>query len=201
MIYCLKGELLKKTLDRVVLCCGGVGYQVQVPSSVAGALPAVGQNTTLYTFMNITENDVSLFGFATEEQQACFKMLTAVTGVGPKAALAILSVMPPERIALAASAGDYKAFTAASGVGNKLAQRIALELKDKVGKGLVDGVELGDVAGVAAAPSSNTAQAIAALVSLGYSQSEAAVAVAKVDETLPVEEIIKLALRGMAGRR
>ena len=201
MIYCLKGELLKKTLDCVVLLCGGVGYQVQVPTSVAGALPAVGQQATLYTFMNITENDVSLFGFASEEQQACFKLLTGVTGVGPKAALAILSVMTPERIALAASAGDHKAFTAAKGVGNKLAQRIALELKDKVGKGLAEGIELGDVAGAVSSPTTGATQAIAALVSLGYSQSEAAVAISKVDETLPVEEMIRVALQGMAGRR
>ena len=136
MIYCLSGTILKKSLDQVVIRCAGVGYQVQVPASVAGALPAVGQEAVLYTCMNVTENDVSLFGFADEEQQACFKMLTAVSGVGPKVGLAILSVLSPQRIALAASAGDHKAFTAASGVGPKLAQRITLELKDKVGKGL-----------------------------------------------------------------
>ena len=201
MIYCLQGELVKKTLDSVVVLCGGVGYQVQVPASVSGALPPVGKRATLYTIMNVTDSDVSLFGFESEEQRECFHLLTGVTGVGPKAALAILSVMTPQRIALAASAGDHKAFTAAKGVGNKLAQRIALELKDKVGKGLVEGVQLEDVAGAAASPASGTAQAIAALVSLGYSQSEAAVAVSGVDPTLPVEEIIKLALRSMAGRR
>ena len=116
MIYCLNGKILKKSLDQVVISCAGVGYQVQVPSSVAGALPAVGQEATLYTCMNVTESDVSLFGFADEEQQACFKMLTAVSGVGPKVGLAILSVLSPQRIALAASAGDHKAFKAASGV-------------------------------------------------------------------------------------
>ena len=198
MIYCLTGTVIKKTLDMVVLSCAGVGYQVLVPASVAGALPAAGKEATLYTYMNITENDISLFGFATEEQQACFKMLTGVSGVGPKGGLAILSVLTPARFALAVSAGDHKAFTAATGVGNKLAQRITLELKDKVGKGLVDGISLGDVGGAAAASSGNTTQAIAALASLGYTQSEAAVAVAKLDETLPVEELIKLALRGMA---
>lgn len=201
MIYCLRGTVFKKTLDSVVLLCGGVGYQVQVPTSVSGALPALGKEATLYTIMNLTDNDVSLFGFASEEQQSCFKMLTGVTGVGPRAALAILSVMTPDRIALAASAEDYKAFTAAKGVGKKLAQRIALELKDKVGMGFGEGLELADVAGAAGAPSGSLSQAIAALVSLGYSQSEAAAAVAKVDGTLPVEEIIKLALRGMAAGR
>ena len=121
MIYCLTGKLLKKTLDMVVLSCAGVGYLVQVPASVSSALPAIGHEATLYTYMNITENDVTLFGFATEEQQACFKMLTAVSGVGPKVGLAILNVMTPERITLAISAGDHKAFTAANGVGPKLA--------------------------------------------------------------------------------
>ncbi len=203
MIYCLTGKIVKKSLNAVVISCGGVGYYAQCPASVAGALPGVGQETTLYTVMSVTENDVSLYGFATEEQQACFEMLTAVSGVGPKVGLAILSVMEPQRVALAISAGDHKAFKAATGVGPKLAQRIVLELKDKVAKGFVDGISLEDVAGTAADTpvSQGSAQAIAALVSLGYSQSEAALAVAKIDAALPVEEIIKLALRGMAGRR
>ena len=202
MIYSLTGKVLKKTRDMVVISCGGVGYQVMVPASVAGALPGAGQEATVYTYMNISENDISLFGFATEEQKACFAMLTGVSGVGPKAGLAILSVMNPDRVALAVSAGDHKAFTAANGVGPKLAQRIVLELKDKVGKGLAEGgLTLSDVSAAAQGPTGNLSQAIAALVSLGYSQSEAALSVAKVDETLPVEEIIKLALRSMAGRR
>ena len=203
MIYCLTGKIVKKSMSAVVLSCGGVGYYAQCPASVAGALPGVGKEATLYTVMSVTENDVSLYGFATEEQQACFEMLTAVSGVGPKVGLAILSVMEPQRVALAISAGDHKAFKAANGVGPKLAQRIVLELKDKVAKGFVDGISLEDVACAASdAPASqSSAQAIAALVSLGYSQSEAALAISKIDATLPVEEIIKLALRGMAGRR
>ena len=204
MIYCLTGKIVKKSMNAVVLSCGGVGYYAQCPASVAGALPGVGREATIYTVMSVTENDVSLYGFATEEQQACFEMLTAESGVGPKVGLAILSVMEPERVALAISAGDHKAFKAASGVGPKLAQRIVLELRDKVAKGFVSGISLEDVAGASAqTPAAQSrSQAIAALVSLGYSQSEAALAVSKIDATLPVEEIIKLALRGMAaGRR
>ena len=203
MIYCLTGKIVKKSMNAVVLSCGGVGYYAQCPASVAGALPGVGKETTLYTVMSVTENDVSLYGFATEEQRSCFKMLTSVSGVGPKAGLAILSIMTPERVALAASSGDHKAFTKANGVGPKLAQRIVLELKDKVAKGFVDGISLEDVAGASAdtQASQGSSQAIAALVSLGYSQSEAALAVSKIDAALPVEEIIKLALRSMAGRR
>ena len=203
MIYCLTGKIVKKSMSAVVLSCGGVGYYAQCPASVAGALPGVGKEATIYTVMSITENDVSLYGFATEQQQACFEMLIAVSGVGPKVGLAILSVMEPDRVALAISAGDHKAFKAASGVGPKLAQRIVLELKDKVAKGFVDGISLEDVAGASAdtQASQGSSQAIAALVSLGYSQSEAALAVSKIDAALPVEEIIKLALRSMAGRR
>ena len=201
MIYCLSGKIIKKTLDSVVVQCGGVGYCAQCPASVAAAMPGPGAEGTLYTVLNVSENDVSLYGFATEEQQTCFKLLTGVSGVGPKVGLAILSVMEPDRVYLAVSAGDHKAFKAATGVGPKLAQRIVLELKDKVAKG-VAAADLEDLSGVsAAATGASSGQAIAALVSLGYSQSEAAVAIAKIDPALPVEEIIRLALRGMAGGR
>ena len=197
MIYCLTGKIVKKSMNAVVLSCGGVGYYAQCPASVAGALPGVGKEATIYTVMSVTENDVSLYGFASEEQQACFELLTSVSGVGAKVGLAILSVMEPDRVALAISAGDHKAFKAASGVGPKLAQRITLELKDKVGKGLAAGTGFsGNVA--APAPSSAPAQAAAALVSLGYAPSDAAAAVARVDETLSVQEIITIALRSLS---
>lgn len=198
MIYCLNGKVLKKTLDTVVISCAGVGYLAQVPLSTAEAMPAPGKEATLYTVMAVSENDVALYGFATEDQRACFKMLTGVSGVGPKAALSILSVMSPEKVALAASSGDHKAFTAANGVGPKLAQRIALELKDKVGKGLAAGTGFAGNVSAAPAPQSAPAQAVAALVSLGYTPSDAAAAVARVDDTLPVQDIIKIALRGLS---
>lgn len=140
MIYCLTGKLLEKAPDYAVVSCGGVGYLAAIPSTTAGALPAVGDTCTLYTCMNVTENDVSLFGFADKESQTMFRLLTGVSGVGPKVGLAILSVLSPDRVVLAISAGDHKAFTAASGVGPKLGQRIVLELKDKVGKGLATGL-------------------------------------------------------------
>ncbi|MEE0799657.1 MAG: Holliday junction branch migration protein RuvA [Gemmiger sp.] len=198
MIDCLTGKILKKTLDTVVISCGGIGFAVQVPTAVGEALPAPGREGTVYTVMNVTENDVSLYGFATEEQRACFKMLISVSGVGPKAGLSILSIMTPEKVALAASSGDHKAFTKASGVGPKLAQRIALELKDKVGKGLASGAGFAAGAVEAPPPSSAPAQAVAALVALGYSTSDAAQAVARIDENLPVQDIIKIALRGLS---
>ena len=195
MIYSLIGKIIKKTLNAVVVSCGGVGYYVQCPTSVAGALPGVGREATLYTVMSVTENDISLYGFATEEQQSCFELLTAVSGVGPKVGLAILSVMEPDRVALAISAGDHKAFKAASGVGPKLAQRITLELKDKV--------EQQDVSdpvgtGTPAAPVVGDAQreAQAALQALGYTSAEAARAINLVrDQADTVDALIMLALR------
>ncbi len=202
MIYCLTGKILKKTLDTVVISCAGVGYAAQVPTTTAEALPAAGHEATLYTVLSVSENDIALYGFASEDQRACFKLLTSVSGVGPKAGLAILSILTPEKVALAASSGDHKAFTAASGVGPKLAQRIALELKDKVGKGLAAGTGFAAAGTAAPPPASASAQAVAALVSLGYTASEASMAVARVDDTLPVQDIIKIALRGLsrAGR-
>lgn len=197
MIDSLTGILLRKTAELAVVSCGGVGYAVHMPGSALQQLPPAGQEVTVYTELNITENDITLYGFANAAQRDCFRMLTAVSGVGPKAGLAILTVMSPEKVALAASADDHKAFTAANGVGPKLAKRIALELKDKVGRGLAEGSSF--AAGAAPAPTATAAgQAVAALVSLGYTASDAAAAVARVDDTLPVQEIIKIALRGLS---
>ncbi|MCI6640586.1 MAG: Holliday junction branch migration protein RuvA [Pygmaiobacter massiliensis] len=200
MIYSLTGKVLEKTLDRVVLSCAGVGYEVNLPAGVAGALAPVGGEATVYTCLNVSENDISLFGFPDPESRKIFLLLTGVSGVGPKVGLAILSVLSPKRIVLAISAADHKAFTAASGVGPKLAQRIVLELKDKVGKGLVGTVELGDLAVPAAVPAAGMAQAMAALAALGYTQSEAAAALNQLDASLPTEELIRQALRQMAGK-
>lgn len=201
MIYCLQGKLIEKTPDLAVVSCGGVGYEASIPTSTAGALPAVGETCTLYTCMNVTENDVSLYGFADKEGRAMFRMLTSVSGVGPKAGLAILSALSSQQIVLAISAGDHKAFTAANGVGPKLGQRIVLELKDKVGKAFAGGVELAAVSSAAAAPTGAVAQAMAALTGLGYTGSEAAQALAGVDTSLPAAEIIRLALQSIGRGR
>lgn len=200
MIYCLTGKLLEKTPDMAVVECGGVGYQAAIPSTTAGALPSVGETCTLYTQMNVSENDVSLYGFATKDAQAMFRILTGVSGVGPKVGLAILSVMDPARIALAISGGDHKAFTAANGVGPKLGQRIVLELKDKVGKNLGATLDLSAPA-AAAAPAGGMAAAAAALTGLGYTGAEAAAALSGLDPALPTAELIRLALQDIGKRR
>lgn len=201
MIYSLTGTLMEQMGDEIVVQCGGVGYLLRVPFSALGALPAPGGEATVYTYMNVSENDVALFGFATKTEREMFIMLTSVSGVGPKVGLAILSALPPDRIVLAVSAGDHKAFTAANGVGPKLAQRLVLELKDKVAAFGTGGLTLGDVTAASSPAAGAAAQAVAALVNLGYTQSEAAVAVAKIDPSLPLAEMIRLALQGMGEGR
>ena len=198
MIYCLTGKIVKKSLNAVVLSCGGVGYYTQCPASVAGALPGVGKEATIYTVMSVTENDVSLYGFATEQELNSFKLLIGVSGVGPKAALAILSVGTPEHLTMAVITGDEKALTAAPGVGKKLAQRILLELKDKIAK---ETQEIGlpaSAGGAALGSGSKAAEAAAALAVLGYTQQDIAAALKGVDvETLPLEEIVRQSLKKM----
>lgn len=188
MIHCLDGIVLSKTPAGLVISCGGVGFYVMIPSSVYAYLPEVGEAGVVYTHLNVKDDSMELYGFATERQQATFRMLISVSGVGPKVALAILSVYDSDAIALAIASGDHKAFTAASGVGPKLGQRIVLELKDKLGD--LGGAGAADVAAVA----------LAALVSLGFTQSEAASAVAKLPQDLGVEEMIAAALRSMGSR-
>lgn len=201
MIDSLTGKLLEKTPEWAVVSCAGVGYLARIPTAAAGALPAVGEACTLYTELRVTENDITLYGFADKDSRQMFRMLTAISGVGPKVALSILGALNPQRIALAAAGDDHKAFTAAPGVGPKLAQRIVLELKDKVGRAFgAGGVDAAALA-AAPAPAGAMAQAAAALVSLGYSGSEAAAALAGLDESLPVPELIRLALQGIGKRR
>ena len=202
MFYYLEGKVAHVEPYLAVIDCGGVGYACRTTNHTIRQLKK-GEVKRLYTYLNVGDGIFELYGFDTEQELNSFKLLIGVSGVGPKVGLAILSVMEPDRVALAISAGDHKAFKAASGVGPKLAQRIVLELKDKVAKGFAAGIDLENVAGAASdtAAAQGAGQAIAALVSLGYSQSEAALAVSKIDGTLPVEEIIKLALRSMAGRR
>ena len=198
MIHSLTGKVIEKSLDEVVISCGGVGFLVSVPQTAQGAIAPIGEETTLYTYLNVKEDALDLYGFATKEEQRAFKILTTVSGVGPKAGLAILSALTPDRVALAVSSGDYKAFTAAQGVGPKLAQRIVLELKGKFTDTTLSGVTIEDISAAATA-TGNVSQAISALVALGYTQSQAATAVAKLDTNADVQTLIKQALRLIAG--
>lgn len=197
MIYSLNGTLVHTDPSTAVIECGGVGFKCFVSMNTLRRLPPLGSEVRLFTHMNVREDALDLFGFCDERELDMFRMITNVSGVGPKVAMSILSEFEPDRLSLFIASGDSKSITRAAGVGGKLAQRIVLELKDKIGAaGLSDS---GEVASVAAATvSGNTAEAVEALVSLGYSQSEAALAVGKLDRTLPVEALIKEGLKALA---
>ena len=201
MFYYLEGKVAHVEPYLAVIDCGGVGYACRTTNHTIRQLKK-GEVKRLYTYLNVGDGIFELYGFATEQELNSFKLLIGVSGVGPKVGLAILSVLSPDRVVLAVSAGDHKAFTAASGVGPKLGQRIVLELKDKVGKGLATGLGLADASGTAApAATGGVAQAIAALTGLGYTGSEAAQAIARLDPSLPVQELIRLALQGIGKGR
>lgn len=175
MIYCLTGKLLEKAPDYAVVSCGGVGYLAAIPSTTAGALPAVGDTCTLYTCMNVTENDVSLFGFADKESQTMFRLLTGVSGVGPKVGLSILSTMSAREAAIAIVSGDDKALAKVPGIGKKTAQRLVLELKGSIeNQALVSHLPAQTMAG----EEKPVADAIAILTAMGFQAQDAAAAVA-----------------------
>ena len=198
MLYRLRGSLIHTEPSFAVIECAGVGYKCYTTMNAQRSLPAIGKEAVLYTHMNVREDAVDLFGFSSLAELNCFKLLTSVSGVGPKVGLAILSVLSPEQVAVAVAAGDFKTLTMAQGVGNKLAQRVILELKDKL-KALGGGEEVTAAAGVVNA-AGNAAEAMNALTVLGYTPSDVAPVVAQFDSSLPVEELIRLTLKAMAGR-
>ncbi len=199
MISSLRGRLIYTDNTSAVVECGGVGFRCAVTKNTLYRLPQKGDEVFLYTYLSVREDALDLYGFYEEEEMTSFKLITSVNGVGAKIGIAILSEFNPSQLTLYIASGDAKALTAASGVGIKLAQRIVLELKDKVGSLETD--NLGDIKAVGnATVNTNSAEAVAALVSLGYSQSEASLAVGKLDQTLTAEELIKQALKSLARR-
>ncbi len=198
MFYSLTGKLAHTEPGMAVLNVGGVAFKCFTSMNTLRSLPKLGETATLYTHLNVREDALDLFGFFTLPELNCFKLLTAISGVGPKAGLAILSELTPENVALAAAAGDSKRFTKASGVGPKLAQRIVLELKDKVKTLSSAGLNLDDIQPGGPSASGNAAQAVEARVTLGYSPSDAAAAVGRLDSALPPEELIRQALKSFA---
>lgn len=197
MISSVRGTLLYSTPEYVVVECGGLGFKCYITSSSLGKLPKVGGEVFLYTHLVVKEDALDLYGFSSQEEMDAFKLITSVSGVGPKLGIAVLSQFSPDRLLMHIAAEDAKALTAASGVGIKLAQRIVLELKDKVAK--LGGSISTDVLSVGNANTfSNSKEAVAALVSLGFSQSEASLAVGRLDQSLPSDELIKLALKQLS---
>ena len=199
MFYYLEGTVAELLPYLAVVDCGGVGYACKTTNNTLSSLKK-GQKGRLYTYLHVAEGIFDLYGFASQRELNSFKLLIGVSGVGPKAALAILSVGTPETLAMAIVTGDEKALTAAPGVGKKIAQRIILELKDKMAKETAAGLDFSGGKG-AAAPAvftSKATEAAAALSVLGYSTQEVQMALKGVDvETLPLEEIIRQSLKKM----
>ncbi len=200
MFYYLNGEITVLEENLAVVDCGGVGYGCRTSGYTLSKLK-VGQKAKLYTYCNIREDAFDIYGFSTKEELRCFEMLLGVTGVGPKAAQAILSAVSPDRFTLAVMTQDEKALTAAQGVGKKLAQRIILELKDKLGA-VASGATVGDFAPVQQQTGGSAmALAQAALGELGYHQTEIAAALKGIKaEGMTTEEIVRYALRAMVMR-
>ena len=197
MIYYVSGPVTVLEPGLAVIDCGGVGYGCRVTAYTAGQLK-LNQSARLYITESIREDAHDLYGFISKEEQRCYELLTSVNGVGPKAAMAILSSGGPQNFTLAVMTGNEKMLTAAQGVGKKIAQRIILELKDKIGGG---SMELDFSAGAAAAVpvQTNNAAALAhaALQELGYSAAEINVALKGVDPKATTEEMVRYALRAM----
>ena len=197
MIYSVHGTLLAKELSLAVVECGGVGYACRTTFTTLSQLGNVGETVFLYTALSVREDAVELFGFATKQELQCFRLLTTVSGVGPKAALAILSDLPPDRFLLTVAAGDSKQLTRSKGIGAKTAQRIVMELKDKIA-----GESIGLLSGdMAASGGGNAGEAIEALVTLGYTQAEVAPVVAKLDPSLSSSEMIRRTLQEFGKKR
>ncbi|MBR2279879.1 MAG: Holliday junction branch migration protein RuvA [Ruminococcus sp.] len=198
MYYSVRGEVIHLENGIAVIECGGVGYKCQTTMNTQKNLK-LGAEAKLYTYLNVREDAMELFGFYTQEELAAYKTLIGVSGVGPKVGLAILSALTPSQISLAIASGDVKTITLAPGVGKKLAQRIILELKDKFNIGGAD-----DNAAVSSnsvnVTSGNVPKAIEALTVLGYSSSDVAPFISTLDPSLPVERLIGETLKLMGKR-
>ena len=196
MLYYVSGNVAVLEPGLAVIDCGGVGYGCRITAYTAGQLK-LNQNARLYITESIREDAFDLYGFISREEQRCYELLTSVNGVGPKAAMSILAA-GPQNFTLAVMTGDEKLLTAAQGIGKKIAQRIILELKDKIGGG---GVELDFSAGTPSAapaqPGNSAALARAALQELGYSPAEISTALKGADPNASTEELVRFALRAM----
>ena len=203
MYYHIEGILAYKDGALAVIDCGGVGYKLNISYTTYTRLPETGQKFKLFTHLVVKDDALDLLGFYDLSEKNAFVMLTSVSGVGPKSAMAVLSVLTPERFAFAVASGDYKELSLAQGVSAKTAQKIILELKDKINR---ESAALEKSGGMAAFIPENQGlpgaanprgDAMVALIALGYSRMEANDALKNIDLTKPLEEIIKLALKNL----
>ena len=198
MISSLNGKLIFKDVNTCVIECGGIGFKAMITRSAFSGLGNIGDMAFIYTFLSVKEDALDLYGFASMDELETFKLITSVSGVGPKIGIALLNEFTFDKITLFIASSDAKSLTAATGVGLKLAQRIVLELKDKIGSvGISSEVQSVVNAGNTQS-NSNTKEAIEALVTLGYSQSEATLAVSRLDTALNTDDLIKSALKLLA---
>ena len=202
MIYSLNGTISHIEPNAVVVECGGVGYKCLTTLNTIREVGGIGNKTFLYTHMIVREDAVELCGFATSDELSCFRLLLSVSGVGAKLAIAVLSALRPEQIAVAVSMGDSKTLTKAPGVGNKVAQRIVLELKDKL-KGIMPSETASALEdeSAKAALNENIARATGALAVLGYSGDEVLPFMSDISPELSVEEIIKETLKRIGSQK
>ncbi|MDP4094834.1 MAG: Holliday junction branch migration protein RuvA [Bacillota bacterium] len=198
MFSYIKGELAQKHGDYVVIDNNGIGYKIFVPITTVESIGSVGEKTILHTYFHVREDAMSLYGFKTQEELGMFELLITVSGVGPKAALSLVSSISASKFGLAVITDDAKTLTKAQGIGNKMAQRIILELKDKIKKEQLS--DMGGKLDISETPRENSrvSEAISALMVLGYTPLEASRAVSSVySEELDLETIIKSALKGL----
>lgn len=198
MLYNIRGKLTVNDVNFMVIECGGVGFKCFTTLNTVKNIGRIGDEVNAFTYLAVREDAMDLYGFATLDELNAFKLLISVSGIGPKAAAAILSELAPDRLAVCIASGDAKAITKAQGVGKKTAERVVLELKDKMGA-----IAVGDTSEVVSSvvsvgESSNSAEAVEALVALGYSQSDAAVVIGSMDKTLSVDEMIRNGLKQLA---
>lgn len=198
MLYNIRGRLTACDVNFIVVESGGIGFKCFTSLNTVKEIGKAGDEVNVYTYLAVREDAMDLYGFASLAELDFFKLLISVSGVGPKAAVAILSELSPDRLAVCIASGDSKAITKAQGVGQKTAQRIVLELKDKVGAVTVGDGAQDVVSAASVSQGSNSSEAVEALVALGYSQSDAAVVVGSMDKSLSVDEMIRLGLKQLA---
>ena len=199
MISFVKGRLVETGTDHIVVENQGIGYLIFVPASVLDQMPASGSEVKIYTYLYVREDALCLYGFLTRDDLHVFKLLITVNGIGPKSALGILSTISPDNLRFAVLAGDTKTISKAPGIGSKTAQKLIIELKDKLKLEDVFGEDDPVIQAVPQGAKSSSNEAVLAMVALGYSQAEALKAVrqCEIREDMTSDEILKLALKNV----
>ena len=198
MISYVKGILTEIIEDTIIVETGGIGVEIHVPLTLIGSLPHIGDELKIYTYFKVAEDSMSLYGFENRRDLDMFGQLIAISGIGPKGALAILSTLSPDELRMAVLAGDAKAISAAQGIGAKTAQRVILELKDKISaEDLLGSAGYKNTASIASNENTASSEAVEALIALGYTGSQAlrAVREVEIDDSMDSEAVLKAALK------